>query len=93
MATFDPTNLTWTLKTEPDENNDASVEFGCNGSTQTIYIPDVSSVDAVTAFLNQYTLDYITGLQSEDQVTQNAPGLSSLVNQPQVAPTPTDPES
>lgn len=83
----DFSNTTWTLKTAPDENNNAQVHFGCDDAIQTINIPDVSSVDAVTAFLNQYTLDYITGLQSVSDTTTNAPELASLLNQPQTAPT------
>lgn len=91
MTMTDFTNKTWTLKSEPDADNNASVEFGCDGTTQIINIPDVSSVDAVTVFLNQYTLDYIAGLQQIAQATTNGSELSSLVNQPQTVPA--DPES
>lgn len=82
----DYTNFTWTMTSLPDENNDAVVEFGCDSSVQTINIPDVSSVEAVTYFLDTYTQSYVTSQAINQAANTNASGLSSLVNVPQTAP-------
>lgn len=79
---FDATNLTYTITSAPDADQNAVVTFGCDDSTQTIHLPDVGSADVVTQFLDEYTKGYVAGKQVEQAV---AADVANLVNQQQTA--------
>lgn len=81
MATFDPTNLTYTI-TGFDSQGNPLVTFGCDGSEQVMGSCPVDDAADTKAYLDAYVAAYVAGIQSQ-QVIQPSSAVQALVNQPQ----------